>query len=139
MDRVSEGLIDTILAVDASDHHAGHLLSERSDLALLPLKRAQFLLSLPHDLRIVIPGVRPGTDALPIVLAWHLISLGEAFAVVELPADVDHAQLQRALDRFSIAIDEYVIVRAVSLEIGRLDRTWDVCVSLVFAERMTNL
>ena len=59
--------------------------------------------------------------------------------MVELPADVNHAQLQRALDRFSIAIDEYVIVRAVSLEIGRLHRTWDVCVSLVFAERMANL
>ena len=92
LNRVSEGLMDISLAVDTADKHPGSLLCKTSNLALMLLERAQVLLALPDAFWIVVPWVRPIADTFPVVATRDLIRLSQILTMVELLANINHAQ-----------------------------------------------
>ena len=69
------------------------LPTEFSHLALVIFKVAETLLARKNTNMIIFPRVRKITLACPIVsvTSWHLICLRNAFSMVELFGEVDHA------------------------------------------------
>ena len=69
------------------------LPTEFPHLALVIFKVAETLLALKNTDMIIVPRVRKITFAFPVVsvTSWHLICLRNAFPMVELFGEVDHA------------------------------------------------
>ena len=83
LNRVSERSIVS-LPVNAPNNGPWLLLGKWSHLALMLLKSAQVLLSLPHALRIVVPRVRTIANTFTVAPTWHLIRLAYVLPVIDL-------------------------------------------------------
>ena len=79
------------------------------------LECAEALLALPNALGVVVPRVRHGALAFPIAAPWKLVCLARAIAMVELLAQLDHAEGERPLAHIRIHSLEDVIVRPIPL------------------------
>ena len=137
-ERVLESLTFTP-TIDASVLSPGHLLGEWTNQALRVAKSAQFFLSLHQGFRVIVPGIRHGAHSFPVVTTWYLISLRLTLPMIELSRDVHHAKSQRFLCRISVAVDEDIVVGAILLDVRVLDGAGDVCVAVVFRERVAYL
>ena len=102
-------------SVDAPVHGPRNLRSERSHETLMVLECAEALLALPNALGVVVPRVRHSPLAFPIAAPWKLVSLARAIAMVELLAQLDHAEGERPLAHIRIHSLEDVIVRPIPL------------------------
>ena len=98
------------------------------------LECAEALLALPNALGVVVPRVRHSPLAFPIAAPWKLVSLARAIAMVELLAQLDHAEGERPLAHIRIHSLEDVIVRPIPLEVHVPDCARDVSVASLFGE-----
>ena len=87
--------------------------------ALVIFKVAETFLAFINTNVIIVPRIRKISLSFPVVsiASWHLICLRNAFPMVELLIEIDHASCQRRLVCFEVIVYKFVSVGTMPLKI----------------------